>query len=170
MADADRSGRPEFHYDREERLKRRGRQEEPTKGGIFRRNRSLAILLLDVVLIVILYLVLQFFVFGVEDRHTAFGCRFVLRAVAFEDQVLVSLRITRRGEPADGAGSLVAAAVFGLEGADLRWEDADLLPSEPDEPRYLRARLPRREDAGRATASVQVGDERFELSAPVEQE
>jgi hypothetical protein len=169
MADSDRAPRPEFHYDRDERLKRR-RREEPPKGGIFRRNRSLAILLLDVLLIVILYLLLQFFVFGVEDRHTAVGCRFVLRAVAFEDQVLVSLRITRREAPADGSESLVATAVFGLEGSDARQEDADLLPPEPDEPRYLRARLPRREDAGRATASVQVGETRFDLSAPVEQE
>ena len=170
MADSERSRRPEFHYDREDRLNRRSRREEASRGGIFRRNRSLAILLLDVVLIVILYLFLQFFVFGAEDRHTALGCRFVLRAVAFEDQVLVSLRITRRDAPKEGAESLVATAVFGLQGSDVRQEDADLLPSDPDEPRYLRTRLRRREDAERATASVRAGDTRFELVAPVEQE
>jgi hypothetical protein len=170
MGDSGRSERPEFHYDRDERLRQRGRQEQSPKGGLFRRNRSLTILLLDIVLILVLYLVLQFFVFGVQERHTALGCRFVLRAVAFEDDVLVTLRITRREEQAEAAESPVARAVFRLDGSDTRGEDADLLPSEVDEPRYLRARLPRREDAGSVTASVEVGGRTFELSAPVEQE
>lgn len=134
---AETSGRGDlgFHYDRDERLGDRG-ERKSEQGGIFRRNRSLAITLLDVLLVLIIFaLYMVFFRPGASDAlvsvdgYTVDGSAFV-----FETDVYVTVTV----ELEDGEGV--------RDGDDtllrLEFPDGttatDVLPSDPEFPTTVR--------------------------------
>lgn len=107
-----------YHYNREERLAmapglRESCYEEGSRprglfGGIFRQNRGLVFLLLDVLLLIIIFIVYSVLSAGGDSGWTKDGVRFDLAAFAYEDKAFVSLRITRRaGAAASGSGPRV---------------------------------------------------------------
>lgn len=129
MEETQDSRSPNFHYDRAERLAAGAGEKPPEPKGLFRRNRSLAIILLDVIVIVIMFLLLQF-VFTPGKSWTRVGdYRVDLIAFKFESDVYATLEISRvrdgDGRPS-GSDSLVVIRFAGRE--DL----LDVLPVETD--------------------------------------
>ncbi|MBU8914113.1 MAG: hypothetical protein KOO61_08835 [Spirochaetales bacterium] len=119
-----------FHYDRAERLAGKGGEKSPEPKGLFRRNRSLAIILLDVIIIVIIFLLFQF-IFTPGKSWTRVGdYRVDLTAFRFESEVYATVTIsrTRAGEDEQVAGSdsLVVIRFAGRE------EVLDILPAVID--------------------------------------
>jgi hypothetical protein len=119
-----------FHYDREERLAGTNLGKDPGPKGLFRRNRSLAIILLDIIVIVIMFIVFLF-VFTPGRSWTRIGdYRIDLKAFQFEDEIYASLivrRVRARRELPSGSESLIQVRF--PETAEL----LDVLPLEENE-------------------------------------
>jgi len=118
-----------FHYDRAERLG----EVETDKGsegkGLFARNRSLAIILLDVIIIVIMFLLLQFIFTPGRSWVRVDDYRIELTAFRFESEIYATVEISRvrvRTEQIGGADALVVIRFDGRE------DVLDLLPTEID--------------------------------------
>ena len=168
-------GRAGFHYSREERLgyESDGGGEEPR--GIFRRNRSLAITLIDVLVVLLMFgLYLLFFrpEPGVESLG---GYRFEGNAFRFDGDLYVTLTATRADDApaAVGEASLLRVEFPGGEVV------TDVLPTDPDFPTVVRhvAEADRpagtnREDPAPAGDEVGVtvsfADHRLDLVIPLE--
>jgi len=135
--DPETSGRGDlgFHYDREERLGDRG-QREPEQGSIFRRNRSLAITLLDLLLVLIIFaLYMVFFRPGSSDALVRLdGYAVDGTAFVFEAEVYVTVTVGLADEVAvrEGEDSLVS-----LEFPDGT-VTTDVLPSDEGFPTTVR--------------------------------
>jgi hypothetical protein len=120
------SSQHHFHYNREERLAGRLTPERPRPKGIFKRNRSLTIILLDIIVIVIMFLLFQFIFTPGRGRERVGDFRVELSAFRFDGQVYATVEITRTREaerPVTGGDSLVTIQ---FEGDD---EVLDTLPS-----------------------------------------
>ncbi len=138
-------GEMHFHYNRDERLEMAGRRPKfDTRGSIFRRNRSLLIILLDVLLLLIVFGVWWAFLRTPEDSVARDGYRFELAALAVGEETVATLTITNRGDSLD-------APLFDVEfrsilpddvaGENLR--DRDVLPV-PGDVRTVRVRFSQR--------------------------
>ena len=91
-----------FHYDREERMAGLPSHVGRKSGkGIFRRNRSLLITLIDVVFLVILVVVFSVVIRLRGDTSLVPGYTVTARAVAFEERVLVSVKVVARTDDAN---------------------------------------------------------------------
>mgnify|MGYP006272957165 CR=1 FL=1 len=91
-SDADRELR--FHYNREEREGARFRPLPDHSGRtVFRGNRSLMILFIDVVVVLLLGGIYFFFLRGDPSVTTLQGYEFSLSARSFEDETLLSLTV-----------------------------------------------------------------------------
>jgi hypothetical protein len=166
-----------YHYSREERLRRGGRDPEPIgRGGIF-RNRTLLIIFLDVVLIFIIFGAanLLFPIFG--SRSTIEGNLFRLRGVEVEDTVLMTLVVLRQSQdPPRESG--VFEVRFALEDETGRVEEvsgwiSDAAPTVPEERRVVRFEAPL--EAGRrrwetAVATVRYEDREVRLASRIIEE
>jgi hypothetical protein len=99
-----RDEQPEgYHYSRGERLSRPGApQFRQRGGGIFRRNRTLLIILLDLVIVMILGLFLVRFLYARVNRAELEGYGAMLRGVLMEEVVLATVAITNK-EAVSGA-------------------------------------------------------------------
>ena len=152
-----------FHYNREERLAMKGHPGSETGGGglmgLIRRNRTLAIVILDVTLAVLVFLLYWFFLRGDPSSELMHGYRFEFRAVAFAEDVLISLSIDdelsssgRGGDAGDESGggmqtrhelfrpgSAVVVQVFD-EAGDAVVNALETLPSRTSQ--TLRLRVP----------------------------
>lgn len=118
-----------FHYDRAERLRSKGGDQSPKPKGLFQGNRSLAIILLDVIIIVIMFLLLQFIFTPGRSWTRIDDYRVELSAFRFESEIYATVEISRvrdGEEPPAGAESLVTIRFVGRE------ELLDVLPAVID--------------------------------------
>lgn len=146
---AETSGRGDlgFHYDREERMGDRG-EREPSRGGIFQRNRSLAITLLDLLLVLIIFaLYMVFFRPGANDAlarfdgYTVDGSAFVFETDVYvtvtvelsDDGVVRDDGVDREDRVVQGGGETLVRLEF-PDGTGV----TDVLPSDPDFPTTIR--------------------------------
>lgn len=108
-----------FHYDRSEREAMRTRVWTPPSGGFLRRNRSLAILLIDAVIVVGLFLLFLFVILPMQRRVTLAGYQVTVDAIAFAEEIVVRARVV----PVDSADRtdqpIITVSAAGLETADL---------------------------------------------------
>jgi hypothetical protein len=162
-----------FHYSREERLRMGGREPEERKpGGIF-RNRTLLIILLDVIFIFIIFGAanLLFPIFG--SRTTIDGNLFRLRGVEVEESILFTLMVERQtSEPPEGES--IFQVRFSLESEEGRREEvsdwiSDVAPTAPEERRVVRYEAPVGQDSAweTAVATVRLGDEELRLATRI---
>ncbi len=163
-----------FHYSREERLSRGGRDPEETgKGGIW-GNRTLLIIFLDVILIFIIFGAanLLFPIFG--SRTTIDGNLFRLRGVEVEESVLMTLVVLRQS-----AGQPEHAGIFevrfsleddsGHEEAVSEWI-SDTPPFAPEERRVVRFEVSVEEQGRRwetVVATIRYGDREVRLASKI---
>ena len=107
-----------FHYNREERLAQTGGPTPPEPKGLFRRNRSLAIILLDLLLILLIFVLFQFVFTPGRSAARVGDYDLELSAFRFEDELYVTVEITRsrnREEIPSGDDQLVTVEVPGVE-------------------------------------------------------
>jgi len=106
-----------FHYSREERLAAGGREKQPEPKGLFKRNRSLAIILLDVVVIVIMFLLFQFVFNPGRSWRRVEDYRVDLTTFRFEDEIYATVDIerVRGGDAPTGSESLVVVRYPGMD-------------------------------------------------------
>jgi hypothetical protein len=125
------AGGHHFHYDRSERLAAKaGGERVEVSGGLFKRNRSLAIILLDLGVIVIIFLLLQFVITPGRSATRSGDFRLELKAFRFEDEIYSTLEITRfrdRMGLISGEEALVEVRIEDGE------EILDVLPGAVDE-------------------------------------
>jgi hypothetical protein len=157
-----------YHYNREERLARRPDHYEAPKGGIFKRNRSLAIILLDVMVILLIFLIFRTFVFGGgADAPELQGYRLDMRLLETSQGVLALVTI-RAPEEVEETSGIVEVSFSPGDGAPAdagSSEVGDLLP-EPGEVRRISELFP----AGttQVDAVVSIDDKRLDLEAEIE--
>lgn len=92
-----------YHYNREERAASlpEGLRDRPKKGGILRGNRSLLITLLDVFFLVMLVVVVSVVTRVIGGRNVLPGYNISASAFAFEDRVLVGIKVKARENSED---------------------------------------------------------------------
>ena len=163
-----------FHYSRDERLRMGGRElgEKTKTGGIF-RNRTLLIILLDVIFIFIIFgaAYLLFPIFG--SRTTIDGNLFRLRGVEIEEDILFTLMVERQtAEPPEEES--IFQVRFSLESEGGRREEvsgwiSDVAPTAPDERRIVRFEAPAAEGTTweTAVATVRLGEEELRLATRI---
>ena len=143
-----------------------------TGGGIFRRNRILLIILLDLVIILVLGLFLVRFLYARVNRVELEGYNVVLRSVRSEEVILATLTIK---ETASAAAAEQAVYVrFSLKRnpgeADSTYISG-ALPRERGGESILRAAIPYSPSSvssGVLYAEVRIGDSRERLSVGIE--
>jgi hypothetical protein len=153
-----------FHYSREERLAgtNLGKREEPK--GLFRRNRSLAIILLDVLLILLIYVLFQFVFTPGRSRARVGDYDLTLSAFRFESEIYASVEIVRArsNEPVPQGEASLVQVTFGPDEVVL-----DALPLVPDEPITVSAVLDAAESDGDiAVDALLLGEEATLRTSP----
>ena len=170
-------GKLHYHYDREERMhslspsiiERMEKKDSSGKGGLkkplFRRNRSLMILLLDIIIILFLYfLILPLLAIrGGPPVEQIEHSPFELNGFVFEEKSLLSLNIERvavseKTEDADEEGKTITV-VFSVEGTEKTVKAIDVLPEEEGSSRIIRASIPYNGEEKKAFAEISFGDE-----------
>ncbi len=121
------------HYDREERLALK-QEQKPEPVGLFARNRSLIIILLDIVLVLVMFVIYLLFIRPGTAASEIDG--FVLEggAFVFDTDIYLSLTIRRTTDAVllEGADTLVRVTV--PDGSEI----TDTLPTDPEHPITIR--------------------------------
>jgi hypothetical protein len=173
-----------FHYDREERYRYLSPEvaHRTKKRGLFKGNRGLIILLIDILLILLLYFILNPLLQGRASSSDFMGYEVGLRAFFYGDEVFVSLRFLAdpspadsvEGEPATDAEDLQEGPLvrvnFSLEDGDTRVEASDILPVRAGGERVIRARITPERHPESARAEVRIGDETLTLETDIRPE
>ena len=142
-----------FHYDRAERVGDVENDKGSRGKGLFARNRSLAIILLDIIIIVIMFLLLLFIFTPGRSWVRVDDYRIELTAFRFESEIYATVEISRvraRTEQVDGSDSLVVIRFDGREAV------LDILPAEIDGHITATAVLPVDESTGESPITVQL--------------
>jgi len=154
-----------FHYNREDRLSREGAPDfGKRKGGILIGNRSLTILLLDILLLVLIV----FVVIGLFQRSSykgkLEGYALTLGALAYQDAAYVTLTL----ESSKAAAALPRVFVkFYLLGSDEELFVSDVLPLKEEEKIVLKGSLPLYGDEKEVLAEIKIGDKSIVLKKSI---
>lgn len=126
-------GQYAFHYDREERLARKPRK-APEPGGFLQRNRSLLIVLLDIVLVIAMFALYVLFFRTAPTSSEMDGFLVDGNAFVFDEEIYVTLSIARgRTMPLVPQDDMLVEVSF-PGGTAL----VDALPVDPDHPATIR--------------------------------
>jgi hypothetical protein len=147
------TNRFDYHYNRQERLSKlpeqlRGKISGLTPRGIFRRNRTVSVILVDLMIIAVVWFIfLPLIRTGANGRVD--GYLFSLHSFSYGGNALISLTVVNEsGKEGSVPGY---SATFGLSSSDRTIEMRGLLPRGAHASATLRARLPL---TGRTTAVV----------------
>jgi hypothetical protein len=101
-----------YHYNRQERLSMQAAPRFPDRrAGLLRRNRTLLIILLDLVIILILGLFLMRYLYARVNTAELEGYSFILRGARYGEVVVATLEIeNRRAESTFVSGSTPPAS------------------------------------------------------------
>lgn len=150
-----------FHYKREERIERGGRgAARGNAGGVFRRNRALTIVLLDIVILLIVMGVWWAFLRTPTDALNLGDYRFELSAGVNKGSTYTTLTVRNTGS--DRSSALFTVEFTGEGGETI--EDRDVLPI-PGDVRVIRARWNNELDEVRM--SVEWGEQFGEVRTSV---
>ncbi|MFW5786381.1 MAG: hypothetical protein ACOCYC_03980 [bacterium] len=180
MSPDETGGGMHYHYNREERLARRPDRWQPS-GGVFKRNRSLTIILLDVLIVVILFAIFRIFIFGDGGPPELRGYTVALDVLNTSQGVLAVVTLDAGADPEESSGIVTVrfrpvgatrnGASPGTSSEDRAGGEAvevkDLLP-EPGERRRISELLP--SETTSVTATIEIDEDSLELQASVESE
>lgn len=162
----------DYHYDREDRLSRlpeelRGKVPVPGSKNVFRRNRTLSVILIDLLLIGLVW-----FVFLPLIRTGATGSlqgySFSLHGFSYGGKALMSLKAVKEK---DGSGLPPSyTASFALSSSDRTIEMQGQLPSALHGSSTLRTSLPLSGKPRAVLCTVTLGGKKLTLKAKLQQE
>lgn len=163
-------GQIHFHYNREERYSTLApdivNRDSQKKRGLFRKNRSLLILFLDVLFI----LVLAFVIVPLLNRRASItetgNYKMQFRAFLYEDAVFLSLKI-EAAEDIKAMEQNTVTVRFRLAEGEGSETLIDLLPEQKGEIRMYRGKIDGGEGKQTAFAEVTIGDTTTELKTEV---
>lgn len=165
------TNRYDYHYDRKERLSKipeelRDKISGSPARGLFRRNRTLSVILLDIVLIAVVWFIfLPLIRTGASGRID--GYAFALHSFSYGGDALVSLKVVKEK---DTMGLATYDAAFALSSDDRTVEMQGALPEKLNESVILRTSLPL---SGKATAvlcTVILDGKKLSLKAKLQRE
>jgi hypothetical protein len=167
---------PLHHYSREERLSRASAPRPRDAGGrgLFRRNRTLLIILLDLLIISILGIFLVRFLYSQAARTEVAGYSFVLRGFRSGEVVVAALSIKpEAGKVQTAAGPDARIYVrFSLqrkfEAKQLTFASTAAPEAEEGEV-ILRTTVPAKSESEVLYAEVRIGDTVKRLSCGIEE-
>ncbi len=134
-----------FHYRAEEREQTRRRERPGTRGGVLRGNRSLTILLIDVVLVLLLFGVWYFVLREDPWRGSLVGSEARLELRRQEDYLVARLEVEGTSE-AIGGRHLEARFVASRDGKPIDAVSYTEVTPEEGRRRIFRAELSRKAD------------------------
>jgi hypothetical protein len=159
-----------YHYSRKQRLSlSTAPRERDRGGGIFRKNRILLIILLDLVIILVLGLFLMRYLNAQVHRADLEGYSVVLRGLYFGEVVFATLTITNKG-----GRSVTGARIYARFSLDRAFDEEDttyssaILPDDGEGQTILRLTIPAAEGAKVLYSEVEIGDSAKRLSAGLE--
>lgn len=152
-----------YHYSREERLAGRPEREE-VSGNIFQRNRSLAIILLDVSVVLLMFLLYLFLFRPTPERAILDAYEVTASAFRFDDEIYITVTtmvVDEERPPVVGEETLIT----------IDWPDGssttDALPVSPEFPTVTRHVIPDSDTIQDLELRVQTALERADLTVTV---
>ncbi len=160
-----------FHYNREERESMLSEDTKKIlqKSKLFTINRRNMIILADIAIIIVFVMIFVPIIMVGKSNAKIQGFRSNLRAYEYDGKVLTRVKI-EAGEDNPQESRLVKVS-FNAKGLEEPVEVIDLLPSEKDKPRVLRAEFQSEDISGeRIEAEVEIEDKKRKLSVKIKQE
>ncbi len=160
-----------FHYNREDREAMLSEETKRvlTKTKIFTMNKRNMIILADIAVILLFTMIFAPIVLVGKSNVKIDGFRSNLKAYEYDGSILVSLRVEASKD--NRQESRLVTAEFSVDGIEETVEVIDLLPSEIDSPRILRAEIPADDNTGdRVSVQVEINEKTRKLSAKIKQE
>lgn len=164
-------GQYQFHYNREEREAMLSEETKRvlTKTKLFTLNKRNMIILADIAVIILFTMIFLPITMGLKSNTKIDGFRSTIRAYEYDGKVLISLRVKAPENNPNEAG--IVLVKFSAEGADAVVEAVDLLPSEVDKDRILRAEFDSADvDGSRVEAVVEINGKSRKVSSPIKDE
>lgn len=159
-----------YHYSRKQRLSLpTAPRDQDRGGGIFRKNKTLLIILLDLVIILVLGLFLMRYLYAQVHRADLEGYSVVLRGFYSGEVVFATLTITNKG-----GNSITGARIFARFSLDRDFNEEDttyssaMLPDDGEGETILRVTIPAAEGAKVLYSEVEIGDSAKRLSTGLE--
>jgi len=142
-----------YHYDRGERLSRADAPDPSRRDtrGVFRGNRSLMILLVDILLISLLFLTYRYLLYSPPNQARLGGYDLVLDGLSVGDRVFAGLSVEKVRDDAP-EGRIFAR--FFVESAEVR--ESGTLPTRGDETVYVAGTLYVSDAGGELVAEVEI--------------
>lgn len=164
----------EFHYNREERLAKatkgvRERTLHPDKKvGLFKKNKSLLIILVDILIVIIFGAVLYPFLTNMAQNQEHEGYKFSIRGIVYDGAVLASLKVEKKKALDDGP-EMVKIRFFTSENNSGDEIEA-AFPSEIGETVIVRDTLAFDGEVSAVKAEIILGDKKHILETPLTEE
>ena len=151
-------GQLNYHYNRKEREVSAARNlGKPQKSGILKGNRSLLVLLLDVVLILIIMAVFRFVIPLFAGQTALGGYSLSLSGFIYDDQIYGTLKVHKKAGDQTGPADInIVEIVFKTADSEDGLLVSDLLPVDSEKDRFIREVLPNKGQATRLTAEVSI--------------
>ena len=129
----------QFHYSRAERLGRDEQASDEKRSGLFgrlfTRNRSLLIVILDVLLLLLMFILLQFvFRPGMATKRVE-GYRFTITAFVFDSEVYAAVEAVARSDRDASSGESTLVTLRFPDGSEV----TDVLPARAGESIVVRS-------------------------------
>ena len=152
-----------FHYSREERLSLPGAPKPPLQEGFFRRNRSLTIVLLDILILIIVGFGVYLFLGRTSHQAKISGYSVVLHGILYQDVVFASLTVKKiKNEPTIPPERIFIS--FTMSKSEEELSLSAQLPVKPGEETVLREAIPFEKNNDTLYAYVSVGEKSIRLS------
>ncbi len=157
-----------FRYSREERLSLPGAPKPPPQGGFFRRNPSLTIVLLDILILLVIGFGVYFFLGRISHQAKISGYLVILRGIPYQDVVFATLTVKNiNNKPAIQPGKIFVR--FTMSKSKGEFSLSASLPAKPGEEIILREAIPFEENGDTLYAHISVGEKAKRLSRDLKQ-
>ena len=164
-------GQYTFHYNREEREAMLSDETKKLleKTKLFSINRRNMIILIDIIVIMLFAMIFLPITMGMKSSVKLDGFRSTLRAYEYDGSVLVSIRVHTLENNPDEAG--IISVNFSAEGIEEAVNSVDLLPSDTEKDRILRAEFNADDVTGqKIEAEIELNGKKRKLSTKIRDE
>jgi hypothetical protein len=153
-------GQLNYHYDRYEREGSAARNlGKPRKSGILKGNRSLLVLLLDVILILVILAVFRFVIPLFAGQTALGGYSISLKGFIYDNQIYATLKIHKKiGEESRTPDTNIVEVTFKTADGENELQVSDLLPLHSEQDRFIREVLPYKGQATRLSVKVSIDE------------